>query len=336
MNYLDFRHFTRIHYYEHSEKIYTGYQLKNSSLILYSSENNEPLASLSVGFLDENNYKSDNCFITTIETPDDEVQRFQIVSTKEDVQICFTITNFCDDYMQFNLLVDKGKLMDKIMPKRLNEINILKKYQSYTVQCDYSNNNRTIILNRHINDKTNESVKFEKELENKKQVGTCIIPQIRIKNKLLTKNICTKWKIRDYIILSSPKLVSKNPQFNKIKHGNYQSKDQLIENIDMILERGDVLENLSNATEDLSCSAEDFNRTTKKNIMNSDIGIINHGEKMKVDSKKVYMNFSKNKIKKIKIGMSILNEPYIYPIRNIDQITQDIVLEIDNLIKNKK
>lgn len=373
---LNSKYFKQLHVQTHLDTVYTGYELLNHPIVLYSQESGEPLASLSVVFSDESNYASGTCFITELSNSNPLDQRFQVVSTKNDVEVAFVITNFCDNFINFNLMAQNnvydGGLVKEVNPGGLNQINELMKFQTYVVKSDQTNDNRTIILKKHIS-LTGEQVKLEDELKNEKDnkvtTGTYIFPRIvPIKNeKLSNKFKNTIWRATDYIVLKS---ASPKPPV-AIKHrglsfggGLTRSVSSRVNGLDDIIDKNLVrnhffesntremsgLELLCDRTEELSLSSTDFRRTkcAKKNIdsnskksftqsdlMKSSVANINHGKKIEVESFETGIDYDyDNQSCTIKFGMSIMEELCLYPSRSSTEIKQDVIEFIKQLVEN--
>lgn len=318
---------------------YDGYIAKFRPIILYSKETSEPLASLSVMFNNEQDYKNYGCGIVEMnnELHDKlELQRFQILATKNNTEISFVVTNLTSSTINFNLFVSNNideYLVDNIIPDCINQVNCLNKYDSYVVKCDNTNENRTIIIKEQFTE-TGENIKLGDELkhETSKQVMHIypkIIPEKTNESNEKFKN--SIWKVADHVIIKKKnKVVIPTNNFKKqLDRISMEEKldDKIIENMDRIIERWERLENLTSATEDLSASCEFYRR----DIMKSNIAIIEHGNKVEVHSRQINLELDiENQSNNMKLGMSVMENYTLNSERTVEQIT----IDIQNYIKN--
>ncbi|AYV84465.1 MAG: hypothetical protein Hyperionvirus26_20 [Hyperionvirus sp.] len=180
---------------------YNAYGSKfGKPIALFSKKTRQPLIVFEVLFQDTFAYhRGDEIFITELPTLSEESkkrQSFQIVSTADNEKIKFDVTNLCDDTVNFNLM-RAGVL--------INEINVLRASQSYSIKSDASNGNKVLMFKSFVS-KSGEGVVLRDELGGpaEKKVGSyldiSVLPKVGSVslNELFEE---TFWKPIDFFVV---------------------------------------------------------------------------------------------------------------------------------------
>lgn len=246
-------------------------------LILFSKKDGSPLASLHLKCQD-NNFQNDaignrgRAIIAKRPFQSSTKCDFQGMINKDGQEFEFVITNLCNEGMiNFNIL-KTDMAVKEVNPGGLNQVNELRPFESYQVQCD-QNGNKVLILNS-IKKEEDESSKItikeaenEAKFENKKAVGTyyhlSVVPQIN-KPEMIEKFKETEWGCVDLFCLKVPRIPSYG--FHSIANHNVAgntyypmySDTRSGDNRSELLSRGSSMMQL--------CSAPSYNLKTKKAV----------------------------------------------------------------------
>lgn len=193
------------------EFTYAGYSARfGSPMVLYSEHDGFPLAVLELLFQDKKNYvKGFDSFLTELSS-EDERQQFQGIVTNDNQKIEFVITNLTGDYINFNLMKCDKKVTE-VNPQGLNQVNELRPFESYAIQCDQTQDNRVLMLKTHEKQTSNESdkhVTLESEMtkSSSEKVGSylylSVVPHYG-NTDLETRFSKTYWKPVDYFVVRS-------------------------------------------------------------------------------------------------------------------------------------
>ncbi len=133
---------------------YSLYSVPEDTMVLFSTINGTPLASLTFRSQDYNPNDSENesdianSSRTLICQPNPKInspQRFQGLIAKNHQAITFGITNLTSYFINFNLMLTDEKV-NMVDPGGINKVNELKAYQSYWIEADQTKGNRRMIL----------------------------------------------------------------------------------------------------------------------------------------------------------------------------------------------
>lgn len=228
---LDYRFFKQVHqetYEDPSDSthnlVQTAYvPLYGKPMCLFSEHDGTPLAVLNLEYQDRSRYTDQHTSFVT-ELPADTQgqaqatgplrQRFQGVVTLDDQKVQFVLTNCTDNYINFNLMKCDEKVTET-NPGGLNQVNELRPYESYAVQCDQTLGNRVLKLTTHktLNDSskltefTETTLGDEVKASTGSKVGSYLYLSVATRNDDNAEN-CerfkkTFWKPVDYLVVTS-------------------------------------------------------------------------------------------------------------------------------------
>jgi len=148
---LNTKYFQTINTKKHGEFEYTVYKPLGNPMILYSKKDGTALASLHLRCQD-NNYQNDQkgnrgkALITKRPKQSSFHCDFQGLIDRDGQEFELVITNLTNKgWINFNIL-KKNKTIKEVNPGGLNEVNELRPFESYSVQCDQATN-CTLVLN---------------------------------------------------------------------------------------------------------------------------------------------------------------------------------------------
>lgn len=236
MSQLSHKYFRKIHSQsivdsenENKNIVLTGYvPVFGSNPIVLFSEDGTPLAAFDMQFQYNKNDEENKCFITQVPSNDNNMHRFQAVSTRDNVKIQFVITNLSPlGMINYNLLKCDKKVTD-VNPAGLNEINELRPLESYAVQSDYTQNNKVLMLSSN---KTTEGkqttladeIENEKKGNKSKMVGSYLY--LSIAADITCKELCEKyaktyWKPVDYFVVKTLETIARVPKYPYFRYLN--------------------------------------------------------------------------------------------------------------------
>jgi len=219
---LDPKYFTTIHTEDHHGSKYSIIRPSDNPMILFSKTDGSPLASFHFK-CQHNAYQNDNIgnrgqtLITKRPYHSKFKCDFQGLVNKDGQEFELIISNLSEGYINFNIL-KKDVMVDEVNPGGLNEINELRPYESYAVQCDQTDNG-TLILKSIKNEKTGKKLtvgKAESET-NSKPTGTyyyiSVVPQM-IKPELVNKFKDTVWACVDIFCMKKQQQQTYKPTFS--------------------------------------------------------------------------------------------------------------------------
>jgi hypothetical protein len=216
---LSTTYFQTIHSEIHNDLKYTIMRPLDNPLMLFSADGTA-LASIHLRCRDQKN--KGRALFTTRPRRSNVVCDFQGLIDRDDQKFELVISNLTNlGHINFNILKTDEKV-NTVNPGGLNEINELRPYESYAVQCDYTQGNTELILSTIKNtDKiTGETTKVtvkEAESAPEKPQGTylslSVVPEITKKELVdLFKN--TTWKCVDMFYIKEKVVKSSYMDYN--------------------------------------------------------------------------------------------------------------------------
>jgi hypothetical protein len=199
---LNDKYFRQIYNEIHDDIQYTVYRPLDYPIILYSIDNNIPIASLHFRCQDSiyQNYQKGNRGKSIITNDNIQSCDFLAITNMDNQEFELVISNLTDiGYINFNIFKTDRKTIT-INPNGLNEINELRPYESYPVQCDQHTNDVLLL-------KSNNNIIEDDPIDNDNvELSTTyyisIVPQID-KPQLVSLFNNTEWRCTDLICLKS-------------------------------------------------------------------------------------------------------------------------------------
>lgn len=200
---LSNRYFKTILTEEHNEYTFKIIRPIGHPIVLFSKIDGSPLASIHLKC--KNNEKK--ALFTRRPNKSKVNCDFQGIIDTDEQEFEFVITNLSTDgYINFNIL-KQDKKVNEVNPNGLNEINELRPYESYVVQCDQINNKSLILSSIKKNNGNNIEKITISEAESSDEnipIGTyyflSVIPQLD-KTELVEKYKNTFWSCVDLFYL---------------------------------------------------------------------------------------------------------------------------------------
>jgi len=195
---------------------YCIYRPKVSNMVLFSTKDGTPLASLALKPI-----SNDSALISERpDSVDDSVQRFQGLCKNDNEEFSLVITNLnTDGYINFNILKTDEKVTNT-NPGGLNEINELRPLESYAVRCDQSNNLQLILSS--IKNESGETLTIKEDEDVAKKTGKStkgtyyylsVTPEVGI-DGLGDRFSETTWKCVDLISIKEKYVKSSDTPFS--------------------------------------------------------------------------------------------------------------------------